>query len=200
MVNSLNGFTGIVSFTTVVPANLSVGRLAVASNPNLANPLALLGRNDTLFVDVGSSDLGNYTFTITGTSGVLSHSVTLAVITQSLTFTINPDPIRVVNASAPNGGSVRTNSTMTVIGVDGFSGNLYLSVYGAVGAFAHVYPSNVYGGPAFLPFRGTASATITAEVPSYGTSSVCKGPGYVIILATNPNRGGVFHTFATACV
>jgi hypothetical protein len=81
-VNSLNGFTGIVSFTTANPANLYV-KLAGATDPN---PFALLGRNDTLFVDVGTYDVGNYTFTVTGASGALSHSVTLRVIAQSLTF------------------------------------------------------------------------------------------------------------------
>jgi len=52
-VNSLNGFTGIVSFTTANPADLKV-KLGGATNPN---PLALLGRNDTLFVAVGTQNV-----------------------------------------------------------------------------------------------------------------------------------------------
>jgi hypothetical protein len=87
--------------------------------------LALLGRNDTLFVDVGTYDVGNYTFTVTGASGALSHSVTLRVIAQSLTFAVNPDPIPIVNSTSPR---VTTNATMTLTGVNGFSGNISLSV------------------------------------------------------------------------
>lgn len=193
-VNSLNGFTGIVSFTTAAPANLNV-KLAGATNPN---PLALLGRNDTLFVDVGASNVGNYTFTVTGTSGVLSHSVTLTVIAQSLTFTVNPNPIPIVNATSPSGGIVTTNATMTLTGVNGFSGNLYLSVVAYAQGFA-----SVYSGPVFLPFGGTASATITASLYrtfSTGTILPCGGPGYLTVLAASSDGGGVSHTFPTVCV
>ena len=193
-VNSLNGFTGIVSFTTSAPTNLNVG-LSGATNPN---PLALLGRNDTLFVHVGTGNVGNYTLTVTGTSGVLSHSATLTVVAQSLTFTVNPDPVPIVNATSP---IVTTNATVTISGVNGFSGNLSISASGSPESSARVYRSTV-----FLPFRGTASATINATVSMYImygyviSALPCRGPGYVSIMATSPGRGYVSHTFATVCV
>jgi hypothetical protein len=90
---------------------------------------------------------------------------------------------------------------MTLTGVNGFSGNISLSV----SDYRETYAS-VKWGPVFLPFGGTTSATIMATVPAnimFGTVISyfpCRGPGYVTILATSSGRGYVSHTFATSCV
>jgi hypothetical protein len=151
----------------------------------------------TLCSSVPEDIVGNYNFTVTGTSGALTHSVTLRAVTQNLTFTVNPDPIRIVNSTSPR---VTTNATMTLTGVNGFSGNVSLSVTADVEAYA-----TVYRGPIFLPLGETTSATIMATVLAeimfgYIVSYFpCRGPGYVTISALT-SAGIVSHTFATVCV
>ncbi len=95
-VTSVNGFSGIVSFSAPAPAGLDVRVQGIGS----PNPVAILGRNDTIDVSVGANNVGNYTLTVTGTSGALSHSVTLMVIAQTITFTANPDLI-VISKTVP---------------------------------------------------------------------------------------------------
>ena len=175
-VSSLNGFTGIVSFSSAATASLSV-KLAGTSGPN---PVALLGRNDTLFVDVTTSNVGNYTLTVTGISRELSHSITLTVIAQSITFTANPDPI-VVSKTTPVSGSI------TLEGINGFSGNVNLGA-----SYADVSRS------VFLPLRGTANATVTTYT---APSNTCPLPtGFVITISAATNAGVVFRNFNTVCV
>jgi len=72
-ITALNGFAGTVSLTDVVPAGLSCGPII---------PPAINGSGIATLSCSGLTP-GNYTITITGTSGTLSHTVPFAVVVQS---------------------------------------------------------------------------------------------------------------------
>jgi hypothetical protein len=176
-VTSLNGFTGIISFTASAPSGLNVS-LAGTGSPN---PVAILGRNDTLKVSALANSSGNYSLTVTGSYRELSHSVTLIVIAQSITFSANPDPIVI-----PKTGSA--NSVLTVGGVNGFSGTVRFYSYGPNGC-CYLHPN-----PVFLPLHETTTVTITTQPP--GTGSCL--PSVMIIDATS-DVGVIEQGFNTVC-
>ncbi len=114
-VRSLNGFSGVVSMT-VMPSS---SNLNAYINVGGAPSTVLLGTNDTLWVTAGSSIIGNYRVTVTGSSSGVSHSTTIPVVVQDFTASASPNSITVVagqNASA----------RITISGVNGLEGSMYL--------------------------------------------------------------------------
>ncbi len=59
-VTSVNGFSGIVTFSSVGPPSLSVRLYGIGS----PNPVAIVGKNDTIEASVGASTVGNYSLTV----------------------------------------------------------------------------------------------------------------------------------------
>jgi len=75
---SLNNFTGMVTLSTHAP-NVSPGGGSV-----------LLGSSVDETISVTSNVAGNYTLTVTGQSGKLSHSVNVALMVQGIRVTLTP--------------------------------------------------------------------------------------------------------------
>src|SRR3989442_536570 len=111
-VKSINGFAGIVTLAAATPANVN----ATITGYN-GNPVAILGPNDTVFLGVSAGVAGNLTVAITGTSGQLSHSVSVTIIAQDMTFQDSVDPLVVPQNS-------KANITVTMHSVNGVHGNL----------------------------------------------------------------------------
>jgi hypothetical protein len=115
LVKSLNGFTGIVTLTVATPANVNATIIGYNTNP-----VAILGPNDTVWLDISAGLAGNYTVAITGTSGQLSHTVNVSIIAEDMTFQDSSNSLVVPQGS-------RANMTITMKGVNGLYGNLTLT-------------------------------------------------------------------------
>ena len=125
-VSSLDNFTGIVTVTTQAPnAQVSVGWSC------LAHPLM---KRSAYFPNVA----GNYSLTVVGQSGRISHSVNLALMVEGVSIRANPLIIDVTRNS--------TTSTITLTSLSSFPGYLNLSARadGCDSCSATVSPSSVF--------------------------------------------------------
>jgi len=144
-VNPLNGFEGSV---TLAIAGLPSG-VTGSFSPNPTTSQAIL----TLTAS-GTAPLTTANSVITGTSGTQTSATPLALTIAAPTFSIYPSG----NVSIAPGGSSSTN--IYVNGVNGFSGNVGLSVSGLPsGVSATFSPSSVASGSsAVLKISATATA------------------------------------------
>ncbi len=161
-----NGFHSEVALTTTVSPN--TGLLASLS------PSSLIFGSGISTTTFSSSIPGEYSVTITGISGPLSHTATLTVTVTAVgtpDFGISASPSS-VNIQA---GDSRT-AIITVTPKNGFAGTVTLSPsFSPLGPAATMSSSNISGG------SGTSIVTIHAG------SSVAAGPYTVTIQATSGN-------------
>ena len=149
-VSPQGGFSGDVS--------LSVSGLPAGASASF-DPAAVVGGGGTSLLTVSTSistPAGSYPLLVTGTSGSLSHSalVTLA-IDPPLDFTLSAAP---ASANAGQGGGV--SYTVTVSSLNGFNGDVSLSVSGLpAGATSSFTPSLVVGGVGSSQLAVSTAAT-----------------------------------------
>jgi hypothetical protein len=143
-VSSVNGFSGVVAITSNAPPNVNV--IIVTSTPG--NPVILLGTSDTASLTVQATVVGNYTVIVTGTSGKLSHSVTLSLVVQDIGFSASPNPLVCGNNNT-------ANSTITMTSRNGLSGTLNL------GGDWHLNTVTPSPASVYLPEGGSAQAKVT---------------------------------------
>src|SRR5207253_5100412 len=140
-VTGLNGFAGVVNLGTN-STSCSVSPTSVTGS-GTANLSCNFASPNTIHVGV------------TGTSGALSHIVTVSFTAQDFSITANPASVTV------NAGSVGT-STISVTGMNGFTGVVNLS---SNSTLCTVTPSSVTGsGSASLSCNVTPTSTITILV------------------------------------
>src|SRR5207253_10666686 len=99
---------------------------------------------------VRSGTIGNYTVTVTGTSGSLVHSVSILVIVSDFSVSVNPSSL-----SLPRGTS--GTSLITVTSLNGFTGTVSYS--------ATVSPTS-------CPKTSFSSSSITLTSGGQGTSTL----------------------------
>jgi hypothetical protein len=143
-VNKLNGFNGLVTFTSNPPAGIT----AEISPTESATDATL-----TLSADAGTA-AGTYQITVTGTSGVMSHSTTVNVqVTGSgspdFSLSANPPGISVI------AGGANVQSTIKVNPANGFAGAVGFSVPQHDGLTANVEP-----------LSSATGTTLTVSAPS----------------------------------
>ncbi len=147
-VTSANGFTGVVS--------LSVSGLPAGAS-GVFTPSSITGAGTANLAVTTSVTIapGVYNLTITGTSGVLVHSVGVQLIVNPATpgdFTLAATDITVKRNKT---GS----ETVSVAATNGFTGNVDLSVTGAPsGVKVTLAPTTIAG--------GSGSSTLTFQVPN----------------------------------
>jgi hypothetical protein len=125
----------------------------------------------TLSLTAGAGVSGNFTVTVTGTSGALVHSavVNVSVVAQDFKLTVSPS---VVTAPRGVGGSF----TVTVTPLTGFTGSVQLQVTGQKpGDYVQLSRNPITGG------SGTSTVTIS---PSWADS-----PGLVQVVVTGTSNG-----------
>ncbi len=182
-ISGMNGFSGAVNLSA---SGLPNGATA-SFNPSSVNGS---GTSQLTVTTTGSLASGNYPFTVTATSGSLTHSVTLTlVVSAPADFSLAVTPS---TQSVSPGSSV--NYTATVTAQNGFTGPTNLTVTGLPnGATAVFTPQSVTGsgsgqltvnassttpaGTYLLTITGTSgtlvhSAKATLTVSASGTPSV----------------------------
>jgi len=118
----LNGFTGSVSITFPnLPAGISVSAGSMSGPPFYASPTAPLSVGVSAS---GAANAGNNNITVQGTSGSLSHSITLgASVTAQVVFQLNVSPPTVT--IGPNG---QASAQVTLVPGSNFgSSSVFLS-------------------------------------------------------------------------
>ncbi len=161
-VTALNGFSGSVALTAS----------GVPSGANASfNPASVTGSGpSTLSLTTSSSTPpGNYTVTVTGTSGSLAHSTTVTLV-------VNPPPVPDFSLSASPGTltfnqGANGTSTITVNPINGFNGSVSLSASGLPsGVTAAFNPSSTTSTSVLTLTAATNAATGTANVTVTGIS------------------------------
>jgi hypothetical protein len=163
-ITPLNGFTGTVHLTPTASAGLTAS----------VNPADITaGQTSTL--TLSSSTTGTYTVTVTGTSGSLSHPVTVTVYVGA-DFGISSTPTTLSIVQGLSG-----TSTITLTSLNGFSGNVALSVgVSPTGPTASVSPVSVG-----MSSGGTVTAVLTVSTSSGAYSSTATGSYTVTITGTS---------------
>jgi hypothetical protein len=179
---SLNGFSG-----TVTLSSTPTGFLGETFSPSQVNLAANSSANASLVLAGGNSPPGNYFVTVTGTSGSISHSVTLTV-----EVVIQPD--FQLFLSIPFGGNIVLAGATTSVGVQLFSNGISF-FNGTVTLTGQVSPI-VSNGPA-LSFNPTQISFTPPGTPfsqlTISTTALTP-PGNYTITVTGTS-GTLVHTF-----
>jgi hypothetical protein len=169
-VTSINGYSGYVNLTASISPVVSNGPLVSVSVPMVSVPSAGSGYSELVVSTVSDTPVGNYTATITGTSGTLSHSTSVWIAVslpyQPPDFRIQADP-SVVTAQLVPHVAVDFNSSLVLTSLNGFSGSVSLSLWSDSGSAVLISPSTVQLKPG-----GTAKATLTLQPFRAGNYSV----------------------------
>jgi hypothetical protein len=165
----VNHFAGTVSISETIPPGLSCS----AISPNSLSPPG------TATVGCTASNAGNYTLTITGSSGGLSHYTSVVFTITDFTINANPANITVTDSNA--------TSTITITSLNNFAETVVLTTNST--SLCSLTPSNVTGsGTAILSCTNSASSYAVAVTGTDGTVSHT-----ILVLVTVPTGsvGGV---------
>jgi hypothetical protein len=157
-VTGAGGFTG--SVTLAAPAPLPEGvTAAFATNPTTGSSVLTLTASSTATVG------GPVTVTISGTSGLLSATTTIALtVTGEPTFAVSGPAITV----AP-GATTGNTSTITVAPSNGFTGTINLSC--SISPTAASNPATCSLSPASVTISGTTTQTSMLTVTTMAATS-----------------------------
>ncbi|MBO0889097.1 hypothetical protein J2P12_08370, partial [Candidatus Bathyarchaeota archaeon] len=161
--SSLLGFAGTVALT----ATSSPQGPGLSLNP--ASVTVPSGGTATSTISINPASWGNYTITVVGTGGTLSHNATISVIAQDFQITANQTVLR------PNKGAAAT-STITISPLNHFAGTVALIATGTTGLNTTITPSTIN--------LGSGSATLTVASSAAGNYTA-------VVSATS---GNLFHT------
>jgi uncharacterized membrane protein len=118
----------------------------------------------TATVSCSAPAAGNYTLTIAGTNGALSHSVTVVLSFQDYAISASLESVQI------NAGSTGS-SIITIIPLNHFSGTVSLSLSGTTGLASSINPTSIPGG------SGTATLTFTAAAAGNYTVTISSSSG-----------------------
>ena len=153
-ITGLNGFTGSVT--------ASLSGLPSGTTTSPASPFNVpAGSSQVVTLSIPSTtQSGNYTVTVSGTSGVLTHSTNL-----TLTVTAAPDFSMVLTPTSvtANAGSSSSSFTVSITALNGFAGSVSVSLSGLPGGTT-TSPASPF------PVAAGSSQTVVLSVPSTLTS------------------------------
>ncbi len=168
-----------ITITSLQGFNSLVGLASYPSSPSIAaslNPVSITGSGTSILTISGGTP-GSYTINVTGTSGSLSHSITVNVTVNSAQdFTISASPVSLTVLAGVQG-----ISNVTISSVNGFTGtvNLASSVSGGSALNCTLNPPSVSAG------SGKSTLSCSGSAGSYT----------VIVSGTS---GGITHSTTVA--
>ena len=154
-VGAVNNFTGIVSMAVSSPNGVNERLLKVDGSNQIDVSQVLLGRDQSLNLTIRVATAGNYSLIVTGTSGRLSHSVTVNVIARGLALSTNPSPIKVPPASS-------STVSVTLTSLNGLAGNFTTSFHQNSGFYW-----GASGIPTSILIRPGGTTTFTFTITTY---------------------------------
>jgi uncharacterized membrane protein len=209
-VSSVAGFSGPVSLSV---SGLSSGVTATAS-PNPVTPTATPGTTSTLTVAAASNaSTGNYTLSVTGTSGKLSHSAQVALaVLQTMSFSISGDantanlypgsetPVDPLISNPYSSTGLSISSISTTLASVSAPGSCSLQDFSIQQLDAAAYPVVAPGAVQ----NATLSSLIAQAHPSWTAQQVSKALPQLTLLNRPVNQDGCknstisFHYVASA--
>src|SRR2546425_5593817 len=152
-ISPINGFTGTVTLSL----SRSLGLSAMPSSNSI------MGGSGTSTLTVSASAPGSYNVNVTGTSGTLSHFVTVTVNVIGPDFTISANPMTI----GPLNTAAQGTSTITITSSSSFAGTVALTTTPSTGLTAMVSPPSV-------SVTGTmaGTSTLTVSASAAGTYNV----------------------------
>ena len=174
---TVTGANGSSSNVSLKATGLPAGVTAMFSPPatSSVSELTLLAAANTI--------AGTYPVTVTGTSGSISHTSTIAVLIPSPGFSLSPSPSSLSVLAGGSGAS----STISVAATNGFSGAVALTVSG-LPAQASAIVSRASGGGASSVLFAAASGVApgTYELTVTGTSGTLSATTAVALTVPRP--------------
>jgi hypothetical protein len=166
----LNGFAGTVTLTVITNSTNLVCTLS---------PTSVTGGSGTSTLSCHGTPAGNYLATVTGTSGVLSHSATVTYHVQDFTITASSTSVNVnVNVAG--------TSTITVAPLNGFSGTVTLAVTtNSTNLSCTLSSTSVAGGSGSSTLSCTGSPAGNYLATVTGTSGALSHSASVVYHVTN---------------
>jgi len=174
-VTSLNGFTGIVTFSATSLPN------GATATFNPASITLTAGGTATTTATIRAAGAGTYSVFLRGTSSSDLRAVRVTATVYDFTITLNP-----TSATLKKGYGSSTTSTITLTSLNTFTGTITLSTQLSPRTNN---PPSVSVNPASLTLGSNGSATATLTVTA--NSSTTKGTYIVTVTATS---GSVTHT------
>ena len=121
---SLNGFAGIVNLTLAISPTIHAGLTASLTKPNVTLTLASSGSSTLKISATSLTQASTYTVAVTGSSGSISHQVSISVeLDLQPFFEVSASPSLLMVHAGQFG-----NSILTLTSKYGFSGNIILTV------------------------------------------------------------------------
>jgi PKD repeat protein len=155
--SSINQFSGTVSLST------SVSPSGVTASLNTTSISLTSGGIGSSILTISSSTIGSYTVNVTGTSGALSHTITLTVIVVNPDFSLSSSPSSLTLQSTISG-----TSTITLASLSNFNGTVSLSRSVSSSALvASLSPSSLT-----LAAGASATSTLTVSSSTFATYNV----------------------------
>ncbi len=197
-VTSLYGFSGYVNLSATVAPILSNGPTASFYVSSVSVPSGGSGATAILVSTVSNTPLGNYTVTITGTSGTLSHTTSFWLYVsapyQPPDFVVTAHPSLVTAPLSPH-LVVNVSSNITLTSLNGFSGTITLSfnTLPAVLEYQLTYNANpIPGGTLLLTNSftnaGAALISVTELTFNLGFGSYVPSTGLPLNLTGGENK------------
>ena len=180
--SALNGFTGTISLSAAgLPTGTTASFSPASITPGISSVLTVSTTSGT--------PLGSSTLTITGTASPLTHTATVSlVVSANPDFSISGTP---ASSSVAQGSSAPYS--VSVAGLNGFSGTVSLSVSGLpTGATSSFIPASIGAGASSTMTIGTAANTPvgTSTLTITGTSGSLSHTAIVSLTVTAGVGGG----------
>jgi len=149
------------STITIMPLNHFSGTVSLSSNSTSGltssiNPTSVSGGSGTATLTLSASLAGNYTITVSSSSGTLTHPISVNVQVVDFAITANPSTITILAGTTGN-------STITVARTNGFSGAVNLVLTPAMGLTGTIAPNTI---------TGSGSSTLSVSASTWGDYSI----------------------------
>ena len=160
-VTGVNGFNGTVNLSA---AGLPGGAGAVFGSPSITGSGSTTLSVGTVNTTSGGVT-GNFSFSVTGTSGGLSHSGGAVLAIQDYALTITPQ-----SQTVPTSGNALVTAQLKVVGINGYTGAVYIrySVSPAAPSYPNLGLVQLYPLPTTL-YPNSANDTASVTVNVYST-------------------------------
>ncbi len=143
---AVGGYSNSVTFSI---SGLPTNATATFTPASLAGS----GSSALAIATAGTTPLGSYPLTITGTDGVLTHTTSITLVVTQPDFTLTATP---ASQTVVGGGS--TSYTMTVAPLNGYTGTVSFSASGLPAGTSASFA------PASITASGTSALTITTTL------------------------------------